>query len=76
MSFLIVFGMFLTIIATIIIIMGGVYLINKEKERAMAIKKCNCKHEFQDTRYGKFMRVMNKMKNGLYRCTVCLKEHE
>lgn len=34
------------------------------------IKSCNCKHAFQDARYGKKKRVHNKCEKGL-RCTVC-----
>ncbi len=37
------------------------------------IKSCTCKHEYQDTKYGKGMRVKNSMHGG-YRCTVCGKE--
>jgi len=42
----------------------------------MAIKKCICKHEYQDKKYGSGMRVCNarKAKQGnrvIYRCTVC-----
>lgn len=42
------------------------------------IKKCECKHPYQDRKYGKGRRVMNKCAskiNAFYRCTVCLKEH-
>jgi hypothetical protein len=44
------------------------------------IKKCDCKDEFQDKRYGKGRRVMNHapMKGNMpsrFRCTVCAKEH-
>jgi len=39
------------------------------------IKKCSCKHEFQDKQYGDKMRVHNKCKgvrtNIAWRCTVC-----
>ena len=40
------------------------------------IKKCNCRHEFQDEKYGKGNRVYNKLlpergKPQEYRCTVC-----
>jgi hypothetical protein len=40
------------------------------------IKKCTCKHEYQDKKYGKGMRVANALqtsKQGAkkYRCTVC-----
>ena len=43
------------------------------------IKKCcnpDCKHEYQDERYGLKMRVHNPLKGDthtLYRCTVCEK---
>jgi hypothetical protein len=33
-------------------------------------KRCTCVHEFQDKRYGKGMRVHNKMDKG-WNCTVC-----
>ena len=36
--------------------------------------KCKCDHKFQDEKYGKGMRVHNKMKTQGYRCTVCGKE--
>lgn len=39
------------------------------------IKKCDCKHKFQDEQYGVSNRVMNKTTNG-FRCTVCDKEHK
>lgn len=35
---------------------------------------CSCKHEFQDSRYGKGFRVHNQKKNGDWRCTVCKQE--
>lgn len=39
------------------------------------IQKCNCRHEFQDSRYGTGNRVHNesrgKNKELVYRCTVC-----
>lgn len=41
------------------------------------IKKCTCKHEFQDEKYGKGYRVHNKTANketSTYRCTVCKTE--
>ena len=43
-----------------------------------AIKRCDCEHEYQDEKYGKWMRVMNEIvkKQGIstqYRCTVCEK---
>jgi len=41
----------------------------------VVIKKCNCKHEFQDNRYGSFLRIFNILSNDKgYRCTVCGKE--
>lgn len=44
--------------------------------------RCNCKHDFQDTKYGPGMRLMNPTskqadaKGGptVYRCTVCSQE--
>jgi hypothetical protein len=39
-----------------------------------AIKKCICKHEFQDATYGVGMRVYNKAganDRNKWRCTVC-----
>ncbi len=43
----------------------------------MAIKDCDCKHEYQDKMYGKGKRVHTPMKagnkEGKYRCTVCAK---
>jgi len=35
------------------------------------IKKCNCKHSYQDKRYGKGKRVHNETIKGEWRCTVC-----
>ena len=36
------------------------------------IKKCTCKHDFQDKKYGKGKRFHNVCaKAGEYRCTVC-----
>lgn len=35
------------------------------------IKKCVCKSEYQDRRYGFGNRVANQGKDGGYRCTVC-----
>ncbi len=43
----------------------------------MAILKCDnpsCKCDYQDQKYGKNMRVHNKMKNEGHRCATCLKE--
>ncbi len=36
-----------------------------------AIKPCSCENEYQDTKYGKGMRLMNTKKDGNVRCTVC-----
>ena len=34
--------------------------------------ECKCKHDFQDSVYGKRNRVFNERKEkGKYRCTVC-----
>jgi hypothetical protein len=42
------------------------------------IAPCNCKHEYQDEKYGKGMRVFTpKMPSGKlagWRCTVCKRE--
>ncbi len=45
------------------------------------VQSCTCKHEFQDQKYGKGMRVMNhapakNVQPSRYRCTVCKKEHQ
>lgn len=45
-----------------------------------AVKRCTCKHEYQDKKYGRGLRVYNtfKAKNGNMRgrCTVCKAEKE
>ena len=42
------------------------------------VKTCTCRHEWQDGRYGKGMRVHNecKLSSGTlgWRCTVCSRE--
>jgi hypothetical protein len=39
------------------------------------IKKCTCKNEYQDKKYGKGQRVHNfATGKEKWRCTVCLKE--
>lgn len=39
------------------------------------IRKCVCRHDFQDGLYGVGMRLHNRCKNGeAWRCTVCGKE--
>jgi len=35
------------------------------------IKHCKCKHEFQDSVYGKGLRLHTVAKDGTHRCTVC-----
>lgn len=35
------------------------------------IKPCDCKHEYQDNKYGKGKRVFNKTMKDKGRCTVC-----
>ena len=37
----------------------------------VVLKKCKCKHAFQDERYNKGIRVHNTCKEGKARCTVC-----
>lgn len=34
-------------------------------------EKTNTTHDFQDNKYGKFNRIMNKKESGGYVCTVC-----
>ena len=44
----------------------------------MKVVKCTCKHEFQDKKYGKGMRLANQGAVNFgdkFRCTVCGKEH-
>lgn len=44
---------------------------------ATEVKKCNCKHEFQDKTYGTGMRVMNlDFKKVNATCTVCGTKHK
>ena len=39
------------------------------------IKRCTCKHAYQDEKYGQGKRVFNTLqKVGMYRCTVCKNE--
>lgn len=37
----------------------------------MTVKKCNCKHEYQDETYGRGNRVHTTDKHGQHHCTVC-----
>ena len=54
------------------------YVTPKQLEKPMKTKimTCNCKHEYQDERYGKNKRVFNAGSVGTgtkitYKCTVC-----
>lgn len=42
------------------------------------ILKCDCKHAFQDRRYGKGNRVHNRCDGagGKWRCTICTKQKD
>jgi hypothetical protein len=46
----------------------------------VAILSCICEHKYQDSKYGKGMRVHNRKQGGkallnnMYRCTVCGRE--
>ena len=46
------------------------------------VLNCNCVHEFQDQRYGRGMRLANRMKQSegdklsRWRCTVCGNVHD
>lgn len=40
------------------------------------IVSCDCKHEYQDKRYGQGKRVANVVSAKESRCTVCGKKHE
>ena len=39
------------------------------------IVSCDCKHDYQDKKYGKGKRVANPLKGDGHRCTVCSKKH-
>lgn len=41
---------------------------------ATKVMKCECEHKYQDKKYGKGKRVMNKTSSG-WNCTVCDKDH-
>lgn len=41
---------------------------------ASKVLRCECKHTFQDMKYGSGMRVHTPKKAGGWRCTVCSKE--
>jgi len=56
-------------------------VVSEQKEDKMASKvlKCDCKHEFQDKRYGLQNRLHNettKVNTPKWRCTVCTKERD
>jgi len=60
------------------VIVAIVYFF-KEEEMATKILKCECKHDFQDRRYG----FQNRLHNGTtkantpkWRCSVCEKERD
>lgn len=43
---------------------------------SVQIKKCNCKHEYQDKVYGQGMRVCNEDSKKQATCTVCGTKHK
>jgi len=49
---------------------------NKIGEAMTVIKKCDCKHKYQDNKYGKGNRVQNTTLKEKFRCTVCGKENK
>ncbi len=49
----------------------GTCLVEEKDIGYYVIKKCTCKHKFQDKRYGKGRRVHTTKDNGGYTCTVC-----
>lgn len=52
----------------------GTCLVEKKDIGHFMIKKCTCKHAFQDRRYGKENRVHNETSKG-WQCTVCEKRN-
>lgn len=38
------------------------------------LHRCDCKHEWQDKKYGQEVRVFNPRPDRKARCTVCAKE--
>jgi hypothetical protein len=51
------------------------HIIQQYKGDNKMLIKCTCKHEFQDKRYGKTVRVYNqKVDRTTYKCTVCGRE--
>lgn len=45
--------------------------IKSEKVKGTSRLACTCKHDFQDSVYGKGIRLHNVTKLGKFRCTVC-----
>lgn len=46
---------------------------SKATDKNMKTMACDCKNDFQDSRYGKSMRAHNPNNKG-YVCTVCAKQ--
>lgn len=49
------------------------------KYAAPELRACTCRHEYQERRYGRWLRVHNLTQKGpgssqVWRCTVCRKE--
>ena len=60
------------------VIVASVYFF-KEEEMATKVLKCDCKHDYQDRRYGQQVRLHNstsKTDRAAWRCTVCDKERD
>lgn len=51
---------------------------NDDARTKCAHKRCDCHHPFQDSRYGKGVRVHNPIRSNRlkWRCTVCGKDKE
>jgi hypothetical protein len=43
------------------------------QNKAVNVKRCDCKHAYQDKRYGKSRRLHNPNTKGQMVCTVCAK---
>jgi hypothetical protein len=46
------------------------------KKSGTTVRRCVCKHAFQDTRYGSGMRLCNITGSNGSRCTVCSREEK
>ena len=46
----------------------------EKKPMGCVIVRCKCKNAYQDERYGKGLRVKNRMSKGMVRCTSCAVE--